>query len=141
VNSHWKDPLKVKWFEQYAYPITDKTYEIWSDNPNDWLQINHSCDPNTWVDGLNLVSRKSIKKGEQISMDYATFCTDNMQSFQCKCGNSQCRGQITGTDYLKPFLSVYGNHISDYVDTKRKQNGSLSKDSNESSVVHNGHHH
>jgi len=77
VESTWKDPLKRKWFEQYAYPVTDTIWAIWSDNPNDWLQINHSCDPNSWLDGLNLVARKVIRKGQQVTMDYATFCCDN----------------------------------------------------------------
>lgn len=123
VESTWKDPLKRKWFEQYAYPVTDTIWAIWSDNPNDWLQINHSCDPNSWLDGLNLVARKVIRKGQQVTMDYATFCCDNMETFQCRCGSAACRSTVTGTDYLKPFVGEkYGNHTSEYVEIKRRQN-------------------
>jgi len=118
VMKNW-DPLKRTWFEQYAFPLSDNVWAIWSENPQDWLQINHSCDPNTWLSGLDIVARKPIKKGQQITMDYATFCCDNMQTFTCHCGSSECRGTVTGTDYLQKFLEKYGNHVSDYVRSKR----------------------
>jgi len=122
VNREWKDPLKKKWFEQYAYPLTERLWNIWSENPSDWMQINHSCDPNAWLDGLNVIARRNIKKGEQVTMDYATFCCDNMETFHCKCKSLDCRGIITGEDYLKPFVSVkYSDRVSDYVATKRAQ--------------------
>jgi len=121
VEKEWKDPLKKKWFEQYAYPLTDKIWTLWSEHPSEWLQINHSCDPNGWLDGLNVIARRDIKKGEQITMDYATFCCDNMETFQCKCNSKECRGTVTGTDYLKPFVEKYSGHVSDYVETKRNQ--------------------
>jgi len=121
VDKSWKDPLKKKWFEQYAYPMTENVWSMWSDNPADWQQINHSCDPNAWLDGLNVVARKPISKGQQITMDYATFCCDNMETFQCKCSTPECRGTITGTDYLKAFVDKYSDHISDYVQTKRRE--------------------
>jgi len=121
VNKTW-DPTKKKWFEQYAYPITDELWAIWSDNPKDWNQINHSCDPNSWLDGLNVTARRDIKKGEQITMEYSTFCCDNMESFNCICKSNDCRGTVTGTDYLKPFIGEkYSGHTSDYVKTKRAQ--------------------
>jgi len=120
IEKEWNDPLRKIWFERYAYPATDNTWHIWSDNPKDWLQINHSCDPNSWLEGLNLVARRDIKKGEQITMDYSTFCCDNLETFQCKCKSKDCRGTVTGTDYLKPFVEKYSTHISDYVETKRK---------------------
>jgi len=119
VEKTWKDPLKKKWFEQYAYPVTDSLWAIWSSNPSEWTQINHSCDPNAWLVGLNVVARRTIRKGEQITMDYATFCCDNMETFKCSCRQNDCRGTVTGTDYLKPFVSKYTTHISDYVNTKR----------------------
>jgi len=119
VEREWKDPMMKKWFQQYAYPLTDELFTIWSENPEEWAQVNHSCDPNCWLIGLDVYAKRNIKKGEQITMEYATFCTDNMQTFNCMCKSPQCRGSITGTDYLKPFLEKYSNHISDYVKTKR----------------------
>lgn len=84
--------------------MTDELWQIWSENPNEWIPINHSCNPNAWLVGLDVVARTSIKKGiyvvlgipnfqlgEQITMDYATFCADNMKTFECQCGASNCR--------------------------------------------------
>jgi len=53
-------------------------------------------------------------------MEYATFCCDNMETFNCLCKSKDCRVTITGKDYLKPFIGEkYSDHISDYVKTKR----------------------
>jgi len=121
VHTTWTDPLKKQWFEQYSWPVTDEIWCMWSEDPNEWIPVNHSCDPNAWLNGLDVVARRAIKKGEQITMDYATFCADNMQTFECKCKFPQCRKSITGKDYLQPFVEQYGTHVSDYVHTKRQQ--------------------
>jgi hypothetical protein len=56
-----------------------------------------------------------------ITIDYATFCGDNMKEFQCQCGAPSCRKVIRGTDYMQPFVEeLYGGHISDWVKEKRK---------------------
>lgn len=44
-----------------------QTWVTWSEDPNEWLPINHCCDPNTWLEGLDLVARRDIRKGEQVS--------------------------------------------------------------------------
>jgi len=136
VEKEWKDPLRKSWFDKYAYPITDKLWSLWAEDPQDWMPYNHSCDPNSWLDGLDVVARRNIKKGEQITLEYATFCCDNMETFTCLCKSKDCRGTITGTDYLKPFLETYTNHVSDYVETKRKQQKVLNSNV---SVNSNGH--
>jgi len=107
-------------FAKYAYPITDEIYVMWSSDPEQWKPINHSCDPNAWLDGLDLVARRNIAPGEQITMDYATFCNESLQPFACKCNAPDCRGVIHGTDYREPFINRYGEHVSDYVRTRRK---------------------
>jgi len=123
VESHWTDPLMREWFEHYAYPMTDNIWAIWSPKPEDWLPINHSCNPNAWLVGLNVAARRPIRKGEQITMEYATFCTDNMAAFNCLCGSDNCRKVIRGRDYLLPFVGdLYDEHISDYVETRRREN-------------------
>lgn len=119
VMRHWND-LQKRWFAQYAYPITEEVYVMWSHSPEEWKPINHSCQPNSWLDGLNLVACRNIESGEQISLDYATFCGPTMEEFACHCGSPLCRGTIRGTDHHQPFLDMYGNHLSDYVRTKRQ---------------------
>lgn len=60
-----------------------QTWVIWSPDPEDWLPINHSCDPCAWLDGLNLMAKRAIKAGEQISIEYATFNGPAMAPFDC----------------------------------------------------------
>jgi D-alanine-D-alanine ligase len=119
VLTHWNAQQK-QWFHQYAYPITDEVYVMWSDDPEQWKPLNHSCDPNTWFTGLNLVARRPIQPGEQITIDYATFYNETMIAFPCTCGAPNCRQLIGGGDHRQAFLEQYGVHVSDYVQRKRR---------------------
>ncbi|HEV7396607.1 MAG TPA: SET domain-containing protein-lysine N-methyltransferase [Pyrinomonadaceae bacterium] len=118
VEKTWNEQQQ-SWFAQYAYPLTDELFVSWSDDPDHWKPINHSCDPTAWLDGLNLVARRDIQPGQEITMDYATFCNDRMAEFICSCQADECRGVVRGTDYKEPFMERYGDHVSDYVRTKQ----------------------
>ncbi len=118
VRQNWNAEHQ-DWFAQYAYPLTDQVFVSWSPDPEHWKPINHSCNPNSWVEGLNLVARRRIKAGEEITVDYATFYNEQMEDFVCHCGARGCRKVIRGSDYLKPFVERYGEHVSDYVRMKR----------------------
>ena len=56
-------PEKMADFDAYAYPLSDNTYVTWHEEPSKWEPINHSCDPNTWLDGLNTYARRDIRQG------------------------------------------------------------------------------
>lgn len=115
VMNTWSEEKK-KWFRQYAWPISDEIYVMWSPNPDKWIPINHSCEPNAWLTGLNVTARKSIRAGEEITLDYATFCNEIMEPFSCNCGTNDCRQMIKGTDYRSDFVrEKYGEHVSAYV--------------------------
>ena len=121
VNSTWSEEKK-KWFRQYAWPISDEIYVMWSPVPDEWTPINHSCEPNAWLTGLNVTARKPIRAGEEITLDYATFCNEIMEPFSCNCGADDCRGLIKGTNYRSKFvMEKYGEHVSTYVKSKRKE--------------------
>ncbi len=112
---------KREWFDRYAYPFTDEVYGMWSDRPEDWRPYDHSCDPSAWLEGLNVVARRAIARGEPITLDYATFCGPTMTPFDCHCGVAGCRGVITGKDHLADYVARYGDHVSDYVRRARLQ--------------------
>lgn len=115
VERTWDD-VHRSWFARYAWPLTDEVHVMWSDRPEHWRPIDHSCDPNAWLDGLDLVARRAIAAGERVTMDYATFCGPDMASFACACGSARCRGTVRGGDHLAPFVGEqYGRHVSDYV--------------------------
>lgn len=117
AEKHW-DALQLRWLRQYAYPITDEIWVMWSKYPRDWKPINHSCNPNAWLENMNLIARRSIGSGEQITIDYATFCHATMEEFECACGDPECRHIITGNDASLPFMLRYQGHVSDYVKTR-----------------------
>jgi D-alanine-D-alanine ligase len=118
VREKW-NAEQQSWFAQYAYPLTDEVFVSWSPDPEHWKPINHSCDPNAWLRGLDLVARRKISAGEEITVDYATFYNERMEDFVCHCGASGCRKIIRGADYREPFVAAYGEHVSDYIRTKR----------------------
>ena len=118
VEQHW-DVRRKDWFARYAWPLTDEVWVMWSDDPEDWRPINHSCDPSAWLDGLDVVARRPIAAGEEVTLDYATFYGEAMPDFACTCGAAGCRGTVRGTDHLGSFLVPYGAHVSDYVRSRR----------------------
>lgn len=115
VERQWRG-LRRRWFDQYAWPLTTDLYAMWSENPEDWRPVNHACDPNTWLEGLDLVARRDIGPGEELTVDYATFCGPSMSPFECLCGAPGCRQIIRGSDCLLPQLRErYRGHVSDFV--------------------------
>jgi hypothetical protein len=95
VEKNWNEEEKMH-FRRYAYPVSEELFILWDDDPSEWAPQNHSCDPNTAFDGLNVLAIKNISKGQELSLDYAEFLDDNMEPFQCQCGASNCRGEISG---------------------------------------------
>jgi len=83
-------------FYRYAYPISPEVFVLWDTEPTGWAPQNHSCDPNTEFVGLNLVARRDIRSGEELTVDYATFYDRHMTPFDCACGSPKCRGRVEG---------------------------------------------
>jgi D-alanine-D-alanine ligase len=112
---------KRRWFAEFAWPLTDELHALWSDRPEDWRPIDHSCDPSAWLVGLDVVARRALAEGDAITLDYATFTGPLMQEFVCTCGSSVCRGVIRPSDHLESWLEArYGDHVSDYVKRARR---------------------
>ncbi len=95
VEENWTDAEK-EIFRKYAYPLSKEVFLLWDYDPTGWAPQNHSCNPNTTYKGLNVISICNIKKGEELTLDYASFLDENMQPFYCKCGSINCSGLISG---------------------------------------------
>ena len=95
VDKNWNEK-EMDNFRRYAYPISKEVFILWDDDPSEWAPQNHSCDPNTEFKGLNIVAKKDIKSGEELTLDYALFLDESMEPFECSCGYSNCRGLIKG---------------------------------------------
>jgi hypothetical protein len=79
--------------------------------------VNHSCDPNTWIEGhAALRARRTIAADEEITFDYAMTDGCDYDEFECLCGSQLCRGKVTGSDWQSPELQQrYGTHFSPYL--------------------------
>jgi D-alanine-D-alanine ligase len=120
VEASWGE-RELDWFRRYAWPLTDEVWVTWSRNPMEWMPVNHSCDPSAWIEGLDVVARRPLARGEEITLDYATMYNEQMPDFECSCGSAGCRGVIRGDDYRKPLVERYGEHVTDYVRRARAQ--------------------
>lgn len=81
----------------------NKKYCLDGDTANNTAKfINHSCDPNCDVDIINgkiwISAVKDIKKGEELSYDYAFSFDKDFRQFPCLCGSTNCCGYIVRDD-------------------------------------------
>ena len=96
VQKHWSAEEQDT-FHRYAYPLSSEVFQMWAEKPEDWAPHNHSCEPNTGFKGLDCVALHDIKKGEELTFDYAHLYNETMIPFTCHCGAKTCRGEIFGT--------------------------------------------
>lgn len=95
VEENWDETEKLN-FRRYAYPLSQEVFLLWDDNPSEWAPQNHSCQPNTGYDGLNVIALAPISSGQELTLDYASFLDENMEPFSCQCGMPACRGLVSG---------------------------------------------
>ncbi|MEP7107558.1 MAG: SET domain-containing protein-lysine N-methyltransferase [Ferruginibacter sp.] len=103
VEQNWNAKEKET-FRKYAYPLSKEVFLLWDYDPSGWAPQNHSCNPNTTYEGLNVIAFRKILKGEELTLDYASFLDENMEPFNCQCGSPNCRGLITG---------IYNNSVTE----------------------------
>jgi SET domain-containing protein len=66
---------------------------------------NHSCDPNTWhVGPYEIATRRDIRRGQELTIDYATSSGAGAFSMECRCGAHLCRGEVSSEDWRRPEL-------------------------------------
>lgn len=94
VEKNWGEAEKAD-FYRYAYPVGEDVHVLWEKDPAGWAPQNHSCDPNTGFAGLNVVALKEIGPGEELTLDYGSFCGPSMTPFDCVCKSPKCRGRIS----------------------------------------------
>lgn len=84
--------------------------------------VNHSCNPNLWMkDSFTLEALKDININEELTADYVMWETreDYVSKWVCFCGSINCRGRITGKDYLLLDLQQrYKNHFLPFINKK-----------------------
>jgi hypothetical protein len=65
--------------------------------------LNHSCHGNVGFneDG-DFVARRLVRKGDELTYDYALAESNPHFRMECRCGAAQCRSVITGNDWKDP---------------------------------------
>ncbi len=58
--------------------------------------LNHACDPNAMRKGVKVFAWKSIRAGEEITIDYRLNAFTGEQ-WQCICGSANCQGTVTSS--------------------------------------------
>ncbi|MBD2063952.1 SET domain-containing protein-lysine N-methyltransferase [Funiculus sociatus GB2-A5] len=101
VQSRWTEAEQGSLL-RYIYPLGEDILVLRDSNPGNWILQNHSCDPNTGYQGLDLIALRDIKAGEELTVDFAAFCGEDMEGFQCMCGSPKCRGDIQFASCCKP---------------------------------------
>lgn len=97
-------------FEPGKEPLPDELKEN---------HVNHSCDGNSWYESDELlVAMRTIKKGEEITYDYALTQGHPEWTLapKCLCGKKKCRGVVTGNDWKLPELQKrYDGHFLKFI--------------------------
>ena len=72
--------------------------------------LNHSCDPNVILDtdNLQMIARRDIEQGEELSFFYPSTEWEMDAPFICLCGASNCIHVVAGARFLP--LSTLENH-------------------------------
>jgi hypothetical protein len=106
----WRDGDGVD--DRYSLWIEDGLY---FDMVDQTRYINHSCDPNAWVDAgvtgdgqawARVIALRPIAIGEELSYDYA-FPANLAEP--CRCGSANCRGLIIDENEVLPMRAQAGN--------------------------------
>lgn len=96
LGRNWLQVGYVKWID--PSPKTPGQY------------LNHSCNPSAGVRGKNIiVAMRDLKKGEEVTIDYALSETYPLWHMRCKCGSKNCRGIV------KPYQDLSDQRRAKYV--------------------------
>lgn len=85
--------------------------------------FNHSCEANAGFQGqIVLVALRDINVDEQICFDYAMAVSVPGYRFDCRCGSKNCRGTITGEDWMRPDLQKrYAGYFQWYLEKRIRE--------------------
>jgi hypothetical protein len=82
----------------------DELFSIEDKGGDDGYFLNHSCDSSLgFKDAFTLVARRDIEPGEEVTLDYVLFESDEafVATWCCTCGAETCRRRVTGKDWQR----------------------------------------
>lgn len=86
----WRHSIQIA-FDVHAEPL-----------PTFLRYLNHSCDPNLFVDvrAEHVITLRPIGEGEELTFFYPSTEWRMQDPFPCECGASDCLRQIRGASLL-----------------------------------------
>ena len=97
--------------------IAENTHQLSRESHSMENFINHSCEPNGYINFKDMTLRalRRINEGEEITYNYLTADWDDEDVFDCKCGSARCLKKVHGfknlsfveKQKLKRFLSPF----------------------------------
>ena len=80
-----------------------------------WWFLNHHCEPNAMLSGLDLIAIRPIAPKEEVTFNYNTTEVELIEAFACRCGSQHCAGMVRGfrhlsavdRERLKPWLAAH----------------------------------
>jgi len=91
--------------------------EKWRDSKGIARLVNHSCEPNCGIKGLNrIVAMRDISAGEHITWDYEMTEKSSWWRMRCRCGSERCRKRIGHHSNLPRSVRLeYRGYISRWI--------------------------
>jgi uncharacterized protein len=79
----------------HLHPYSEEVEQM---KPLLWPYLNHSCNPNAFIDvnTLQLIALRDIKPHEEITFDYEQTELVMKEPFACNCEAANCRKYISG---------------------------------------------
>jgi uncharacterized protein len=121
--AEWQELPKA--LQSYFYQVDDE--RLFGPSGLDDLTagelINHSCNPNAGFSSvIHLVAMRSINADEQVTLDYAMWSSEDVDDWECECGETNCRKRIRGDDWTLPELrNRYRGYFQPYINAKIKE--------------------
>lgn len=128
-----KDVKKDEVIFRFTGKVFKNHLHPWQHGPN-WLQVgylawiapapgsagnylNHSCNPSAGVKGKNtIVAIHPLKKGEEVTIDYALSETFPLWHMVCRCKSKNCRKVVKPYQDLSPQRQKkYIKYTSQYI--------------------------
>lgn len=120
-----ENPKLYSFHLHFGYQISEEQFYLAGKDlcevEQDWsFFMNHSCDPTCWFaegeEGEVMITRRDVKKGEELTYDYATSEVFLAPFPSCLCGSPLCRTVVGITDFLNIDLQQrYGGHFPPHV--------------------------
>ncbi|MGK0189773.1 MAG: SET domain-containing protein [Verrucomicrobiales bacterium] len=112
--------------------ILDEEHQIDGDKEYNTARfINHSCDPNCWVDIVDnciwIIALRDIDEGEELTFDYG-FDVEHWKEHPCRCGSEICVGYIVSQEQwsqlkkkIRKMLKLMDAEEMQQKETKKKK--------------------